>query len=316
MSPPRASLGLPVRNGEHFLERQLESLAAQSFEDYTLIISDNGSTDATEQICREFAARDPRIRYHRSHVDHGLAWNWNRVFDLSDAPYFKWVAHDDEHAPEFLSRCIGVLDADPSVVCCHSASLDIDDHGQVIRLWPARTLPASSSPHVRFADMLRPYPAFQNFGVMRVDALRRTGLHRPFPSSDLVLLAELSLQGRLVEVPEPLFRRREHAARSVRAFPTARARRALYAGASSKGPRLPALQLTVEMVRAVHHSPVTGRERLLCWLALRRWLWRDVRHAGACALRWGLVKAGRDDLAVNTGLLEHLRRSWRFSASP
>jgi glycosyltransferase involved in cell wall biosynthesis len=172
-SVPRVEVGLPVRNGERFLARQLESLLAQDFRDFEVIISDNASTDATEEICRRYAERDARIRYYRSDIDRGLAWNWNRTFELSRAPYFKWAAHDDEHDPSFLSRCVAVLDADESVVCCHSASVDIDEDGAVRRSWPARTRLASPSPHVRFADVLRPsYPCLQMFAVMRADALR------------------------------------------------------------------------------------------------------------------------------------------------
>lgn len=308
-STPRVSMGLPVYNGENFLERQIESLLGQDFSDFELIISDNASTDRTQEICERFAARDPRIRYHRSDVNHGLAWNWNRVFELARAPYFKWVAHDDEHAPSFLSRCVEVLDGDDSVVCCHTETVDVDESGTVIRHWPARTRPASSSPHVRLADMLRPYPAFQIYGLMRSEMLATTGLHRPIPEIDHALLAEIALRGRMVEVPEPLFRRREHAARSVRAFTTARARRALYSGRTNGHKGWPGLQLSREMVRAVQDAPVHGRERLLCWLALRVWVVRDARRLVSTLVRQVLVRAGRADLAVDTGLASHLRRT-------
>lgn len=292
---PRVSIGLPVRNGERFLRRQLDSLLAQDFTDFEVIISDNASTDGTRAICEEYARRDSRVRYHRSDVDRGLAWNWNRAFELARAPYFKWAAHDDEHAPTFLSRCVEVLDTDESVVCCHAATVDIDEHGNVLRLWPARVTPASPSPHVRFGDMLRPYPAFQIYGLTRGDALRRTGLHRPIPEIDHALLAELALLGRIVEIPEPLFRRREHEARSVRAFRTARARWALYAGGTSSGQRWPGLQLSREMVRAVRNSPVEGRERLLCWLALRHWLARDARRLASVTVREALTRLGHGE---------------------
>ncbi|WP_299033052.1 glycosyltransferase [uncultured Pseudokineococcus sp.] len=307
---PRVSMGLPVYNGENFLERQLESLLSQTFTDFELVISDNASEDRTEEICRRFAERDPRIRYHRSDVNHGLAWNWNRVFELSRAPYFKWVAHDDEHAETFVERCVEVLDADPTVVCCHSATVDVDPEGREIRQWPARTLPASERPSVRLADMLKPYPAFQVYGLMRRSVLAETGLHRPIPEIDHALLAEVALRGRIVELPEPLFRRREHPARSVRAFTTARARRELYRDPTAGRARVadwPGVQLSTEMVRAVREAPVRGRERVLCWLALRHWLARDVRRLGAHLVREALARAGREDLLVDTGLAAHLR---------
>lgn len=294
MAPtPRVSMGLPVRNGERFLERQLDSLLSQDFRDFELIISDNASSDDTQGICRRYAAQDERISYHRTDVDRGLAWNWNRTFELATAPYFKWVAHDDEHEPTFLSRCVEVLDADPSVICCHTASVDIDEEGVVLRLYPARTRPASHAPHVRLADVLRPHPCFQIYGVIRREVLAKTQLHRPIPEIDHVLIAELAMLGRLYEVDEPLFRRREHLARSVRAHPSLRARWALYNGQDGKAPSWPTYRLNREMALVVARSPVVGHERVLCWFALRSWVVRDLRRWTRDGVQRLLIISGR-----------------------
>ena len=69
---PRVSIGLPVHNGENHLADALESLLAQSYENLELVVSDNGSTDRTEEICRTYAAADPRIRYFRNEQNLGL----------------------------------------------------------------------------------------------------------------------------------------------------------------------------------------------------------------------------------------------------
>ena len=106
------SVGLPVYNGARYLPAAIDSLLSQTFEDFELIISDNGSTDETERICRGYAARDPRVRYVRSDVNRGLLWNFRNVLELARAPRFKWMAHDDICAPEFLRRCMEELDAD------------------------------------------------------------------------------------------------------------------------------------------------------------------------------------------------------------
>lgn len=310
-SQPRVTIGLPVRNGERFLERQIDSLLAQDLEDFELVISDNASSDATEQICRRYAVQDERVRYHRTEVDRGLAWNWNRTFELATTPYFKWAAHDDEHEPTFLSRCVEVLDADPSVVCCHTASVDIDEDGVVLAHYPARTLPASPSPHIRFGDVLRPYPCFQIYGVIRREALAQTRLHRPVPEIDHVLIAELALLGRLVEVDEALFRRREHAARSVRAYPSLKARWALYNGASGTSPSWPTVRLNREMALVVARSPVEGRERLLCWIALRHWIARNARRWTRDTAQRALTLAGREDVTVEGHGVRDVVRSVR-----
>ena len=79
---PRVSIGMPVYNGAKFIEAALDSLLAQTFEGFELIISDNASTDRTEVICRSYAARDNRIRYYRQEKNQGAIWNFNHVFEV------------------------------------------------------------------------------------------------------------------------------------------------------------------------------------------------------------------------------------------
>ena len=106
------SIGLPIYNGEEFLKEAIESLINQTFEDFEIVISDNASTDQTQQICRYYADLDPRIRYYRCKQNLGAAWNYNRVFELSYGEYFKWAAHDDFCGPAFFERCVDALDRD------------------------------------------------------------------------------------------------------------------------------------------------------------------------------------------------------------
>ena len=88
---PRVSLGMPVYNAQRFLREVLDSILAQTFTDFELIISDNGSTDATEAICREFAARDRRVQYEpNDRTNHGPGWNYNRTEFLARGEFFSW----------------------------------------------------------------------------------------------------------------------------------------------------------------------------------------------------------------------------------
>jgi glycosyltransferase involved in cell wall biosynthesis len=206
---PKVSIGLPVYNGESQLARSLESLLSQSLGDLELIVSDNHSTDATETICRDFAARDPRMRYYRSDRNRGAAWNFNRVLELSRGRYFKWASANDLHGPEYLARCVEVLDTCPDVVLCYSKTRLIDETGAVLRdgddnldlPWPQASR--------RFSEFLvRVRLSNPIFGVIRSEVLRHTGGLRSYPGSDVVLLGELTLYGRFHEVPEFLFFRR------------------------------------------------------------------------------------------------------------
>src|SRR3954464_8358144 len=89
---PRVSVGLPVYNGEHFVARAIDSILNQTFRDLELIITDNGSSDRTEQICREYAARDPRVQYHRSETNRGIVTNFNCPVEMARGEYFHWQA--------------------------------------------------------------------------------------------------------------------------------------------------------------------------------------------------------------------------------
>ena len=82
------SIGVPVYNGENHLAAALDSFLRQTYEDFEVVVSDNGSTDRTEQIARDYAARDPRIRYYRSDINFGAAWNFNRVVELAQGEVF------------------------------------------------------------------------------------------------------------------------------------------------------------------------------------------------------------------------------------
>jgi glycosyltransferase involved in cell wall biosynthesis len=206
---PRVSIGLPVYNGESQLPHALDSLLAQSLEDFEVVISDNASTDATETICRDYAARDSRIRYHRGETNRGAAWNFNHVLAISGGRYFKWASSNDIHAPHYLSRCVEILEARSEVVLCYPKSRLIDEEGAVLRDY-------EDNLHLPWPEPARRFAAFRErvslcnaiFGLIRPEILRRTGGLGSYPGSDEVLLGELSLYGQFFEVPERLFYRR------------------------------------------------------------------------------------------------------------
>lgn len=215
---PRVSIGLAVYNGENFLAQAIECFLAQSYTDFELIISDNASTDRTPKICREYAARDARIRYYRHHVNRGANWNLNRVFKLARGELFKWAAHDDLCAPTFIERCVEALDDDPSVVWCHAITASIGADGQIIPESEAPTKAArgevcrSPRAHARFRDVLltSTHWGYRCSGLFRADVLRRTQLFRPYYGSEKILCAEVALAGRYYQVPQTLFFQRVH----------------------------------------------------------------------------------------------------------
>ncbi len=207
---PRVSIGLAVFNGEKYLEAAIESILAQTFEDFELIISDNASTDRTGEICKKYAARDSRIRYSRNETNIGGANNENLTFRLSRGEYFRWAAHDDICAPRLLERCVEVLDSHPEVVLCHSAVVEIDENGTPQRT-QMRSEGSAGSPFHRFRRLTtRVHKCEATYGLMRSAVLRKTRLQLNYTDSDRVLLCELALHGPFYQIAEPLFFKRFH----------------------------------------------------------------------------------------------------------
>ena len=212
MSIAPVSVGLPVYNGGEYLEEALQSILGQTHADLSLIISDNGSTDTTEEICRAAAAADPRVVYERQDENRGAAWNYNRTVALSRSPFFKWAAADDLLAPTCVERCYETLSsAPPSVVMVYPRTMIVDAAGTPLGEWEDGVDVRSSHPHSRFNQIVRNVVMGNPiFGLVRADALARTRGHGSFPSADWVYLAELALLGEIWELPEPLFLRRMH----------------------------------------------------------------------------------------------------------
>jgi glycosyltransferase involved in cell wall biosynthesis len=127
---PKISIGLPVYNGEPYLRESIESILAQDFEDFELLISDNASTDGTWGICQEYATNDARVRLHRHERNLGARSNFSYVFKNTFGLYFMWHAHDDLRSSNTLSSCIAFLDNHPDFVLCSTQNTIIDHGGQ------------------------------------------------------------------------------------------------------------------------------------------------------------------------------------------
>src|SRR5262249_1424957 len=129
---PRLSIGIPVFNGQEFLPELLDSLLAQTFDDFEILICDNASSDGTQTICRDYERRDPRVHYMRNERNVGAVANYNRVFELSNAPLFKWAAHDDLYHVKYLEACLRLLDDDPDTVLAHTGTAFIDEASRLL----------------------------------------------------------------------------------------------------------------------------------------------------------------------------------------
>ena len=208
---PLVTIGLPVYNSTRYLEQSLNSLLGQTYRNFVLIISDNASSDGTAEICKRYAAADSRIRYHRNPTNIGNPRNFNRVFELTTTRYLKWSTADDYWAPTFLERAMDVMERDPTVALCYPQAVLVDAEGENPQGYDDVLHLVQDDPAERFLALVNTIKlAHQHLGVIRMSHLRQTRLLGAHVASDVNLLAEISLYGKFVELPERLFFRRFH----------------------------------------------------------------------------------------------------------
>jgi len=213
------TIGMPVFNMEGTVQEAIDTILGQTFSDFELIISDNASEDRTGEICREAAASDPRVRYHRN-AQNVLAENFRLVVLLGKGEYFMWAAADDSRMPEMVEKCVAPLEADPDVVMAYP-------HVQILNDETGERFPYNDPYRLDQDDPGDRYLALigsLDLGNAIYGLYRRRVLHeipvlsrisaRFIPFSDSVFLTNLVLSGKVVQVPETLFIRRRGRARS------------------------------------------------------------------------------------------------------
>ena len=279
MGIPKISIGLPVYNGERYLRLALDCILQQDFTDFEVIISDNASTDSTKEICRDYAARDKRFQYFRNETNIGAAANFNRVFKLARAEFFKWATHDDEFHFSLVRRCLETFEQSPrDTVLVFSRAVIIDETGRVTCPSPDTINPSFDGPILRLASLaLHGSYAHPLWGLSRAEALRRTRLMGCI-DADHILLAELAMLGRLVEIPEVLYRERRHPNSAIVLYPTAAHLLAWHDPRKAKAwILLPHwARRDLEYLRAMRHIHLSWAKRVLCCCllgAIRLWRW-------------------------------------------
>lgn len=268
-------IGLPVYNGENFLEQAIASILSQSFTDFQLLISDNASTDATEAICRHYLKQDSRIKYHRHPNNTGAVPNFNFVFQPGKAPYFKWAAHDDILEPDYLRQCIDILERDPTLVIAHCPAFEIDASGRKTKTYDDVNLTLNAvNPSERFWRLIWTDHFSEIFGVMRSQTIADTKLYGSYVGSDRNFFAEILLRGNIGYGKERLFCRREHPESYIAAFDN-NVERLEWLDPLAKYPEfLTGLIKIKEYANAIASAPISFNEKLSCWRMLSEFLVR------------------------------------------
>jgi polysaccharide pyruvyl transferase WcaK-like protein/glycosyltransferase involved in cell wall biosynthesis len=275
-SSPRLTVGLPTYNGEQYLASALDSLLAQTFTDFELIISDNASTDATASIARAYAARDPRIRYVRHPQNRGSAFNHTYVIRQARGEYFKWASDDDLDAPDLLERCVEALDARPEIPLAHAWTTTIDEHGDIVAKLPYVLETDSDSPVTRFRSLLHTDGGDDIYGVIRTRIVQAMPDYGSYYHSDRTFVAELALHGPFHQVPDHLYFRREHSGRGGAASVSLRRMVSILDPARADAWRHPKIRVLSEYVAAyvagIRRAPIGLRPKAGCLLVLLVWM--------------------------------------------
>jgi glycosyltransferase involved in cell wall biosynthesis len=201
---PRVSIGMPVYNGAATLRRAVDSLLAQTFTDFELVISDNASTDSTSEICRDYEARDPRVRCVRQLRNLGSVPNFAFVLNEARAPFFMWAAADDRWDPRFIEANLEVLDSHPDVIASVSRVTFLGENPHPSEI--AGTSPLMGTPAENLERYLRnPAGNSRFYSLFRTHVLRDCCRGEAFLAADWAIVACTLAHGKYAEVPEHLF---------------------------------------------------------------------------------------------------------------
>jgi glycosyltransferase involved in cell wall biosynthesis len=258
-----------------YLAESLDALLGQTYTDFELIISDNASTDGTAEICRRYEEEDPRVRYFRQPRNVGLAPNHNFVVEKARGELFKWASNDDLYARDLVERCVDALDKYPDVVLAHSWTAKVDGSGNVTEAFEYPLTTASPRAPERFRSILFDSGGDDDYGIVRIDVLRRTAMKESYHHADHTIIAELGLHGPFYQVPDWLYFRRDHPERAERACPTMRSRCVNMDPRRANRLRHPAVRLYGEYIwgyiAAIRHAPLSPADRRECYRYLAEW---------------------------------------------
>ncbi|MDR1922045.1 MAG: glycosyltransferase [Candidatus Adiutrix sp.] len=214
MASPKLCIGLPVYNGGEKLERALASIKAQTFTDFEVIISDNASTDNTEQIARRYAAEDSRFKYFRSRANKGAFLNNLKIIYRAVSPYFVIVHHDLAWAPTYAEECVKRLDEDPETLLAYTYCRFINGEGQPTgEIYKDEADYADDDPGQRYLNIIQTMGLCTCWhGIWRTDTFhhnfnKMASENSGNAAADNFVLAITALQGKIFQIDEPLFHR-------------------------------------------------------------------------------------------------------------
>jgi glycosyltransferase involved in cell wall biosynthesis len=286
---PRVTFAIPVRNGEQFIGRALDSLLDQDFADFEVVVCDNASTDSTPDIVQRYAGRDPRVRYVRNAENIGQIENFNLAVRQSRGEYLRWMGADDWLEPSYARQCVAALDVRPDAVGVTTQWRFMDDAGRVTSMDVRGPRADAPTPRARLRLTLRllqsgrPLLFDPIYSLLRRSALDRTRLLQIDPWTDRLLAVELCLLGPFCHLDDCLATRRSF-------FEKAEVRLPRYHKnlGTKRGHRVALYRGFAEIVE---RSALSGPEKAACRATVVAYWLRDLARRRT---RWLAKRLGRD----------------------
>ena len=218
----KLSIGMPVYNGELFIERAIESILAQTFTDFELIISDNASTDSTQEICQSFSKKDSRIRIFKQEKNIGIHRNFYFLLSQAKGEYFAWAAVDDYLDKDFMEKNLKVLESHNSIVSSigkiipygteslkiDSKLVDTSNYPKFLKNYVIRgrrkkmmdTGPVSGDINTKIRNLLKITKSLGRwYGVHRTEQLKQCIVKKPFINVEVAVFLNLLRLGDFYE---------------------------------------------------------------------------------------------------------------------
>ena len=211
---PLVSVGLPVYNGEKTIETALDSLLAQDYKDFELIISENASTDRTLEICQRHSLVDSRIRISRKTKTTGALENFISVLQEARGKYFMWASADDYWSPEFISSLVKELEDHPDAGVAMCATERLGDNSKLFDIirFTGKANPNEMN-YFRMALSLASTKKYNLYfyGLFRTKLLKDAAKQMPNTLGlDRLFICQVALATHLRYVDKPLYVRKQH----------------------------------------------------------------------------------------------------------
>jgi glycosyltransferase involved in cell wall biosynthesis len=204
-SMSQVTIGVPTFNRTLALERAIDSVLSQTCSDWTLIISDDASTDGTQALCERIAAQDRRIEYVRHPRNIGLTANLNFLAATASSPYFMYLADDDALASTYVAKCVEVLEGSCAVATACGTVRSVQG-GRVVRERVPRRLTHPSRAR-RLIDFFGApgSKAGYFYGLHRRSFMQATGPMLNYLRNDEVLMAGMAYLGSIVPLADTFY---------------------------------------------------------------------------------------------------------------